>query len=239
MLTGKENYYALVLLPLILFLFAATRLNRSEMGLRLGSAVSYLISLYYPIAVMGLATFIAFAAGYISLRSVANPDITNTKIVLGILLLFLVSLIFGLLTEEGFFRGWLWGILEKRCSTFRLKLIWTSLLFSIWHFKVTSLCHSFIIPMTYVPIYLGNVLLIGMLLGLLRQISGSIIVPLVCHALWNTIQYTLFGSGDEYAFLGISSYWIFDPERGLLGLVLNLFAVIFVWRWYNKEISEN
>lgn len=31
-ITGKENYYALVLLPLILFLWVATRVKKDEIG---------------------------------------------------------------------------------------------------------------------------------------------------------------------------------------------------------------
>jgi len=233
-ITNKENYYALVLFPLIFLLWVATRLKRDKMGLNFGNVQAYLVAFYYPCAVIGLTILIAWISGQISLRSIANPDITATKVVLAILLTLLGNLIVGILTEEGFFRGWLWGILEKKGSSIKLQLIWTSVLFSLWHAAVTFLCPSFNLPMVYVLIYLGNVLLIGLVWGMLRQISQSIIVTSFSHALWNTPVYILFGTGSDFSLLGITSYWIFDPERGLLGLVLNLLAVIFIWRWNIK-----
>lgn len=103
-LTGKENAYALVLLPLNLLL-AATRLRSRNMGLRIGQFRHYIISFSYPLAVIGIAGFVAWLAGKIQAENILLADVGKN-----ILALFLIGIIGAVLTEEGFFRGWLWGI---------------------------------------------------------------------------------------------------------------------------------
>ena len=224
-LTGKVNAYALVLLPLVLLMWVVTRLSSRYLGIGLGNLSAYVLSLLYPIAVMVLTGIVGWLTGGIQANNILVSDVGRR-----VLYLFLIYLIGALLTEEVFFRGWLWGALEKRGFTLRARLVWTGGVFSLWHFAVTIILPELQFSPFVVPIYLGNIFLIGLFFGLLRQKSGSILAPSVCHALWNALLYTLYGTGDMAGALDISSPRLFDPERGLLGLLLNLIAVILLWR---------
>jgi membrane protease YdiL (CAAX protease family) len=56
---------------------------------------------------------------------------------------------------------------------------------------------------TMVPVYLVNATLLGLIWGMLRMLTGSILVSSVSHALWNGIDYPLFGFGEKVGALGI------------------------------------
>jgi len=47
-----------------------------------------------------------------------------------------------------------------------------------------------------------NATLIGLSWGLMRLISGSIIVTSVSHGVWNGMAYVLFGFGEKTGALG-------------------------------------
>ena len=76
--------------------------------------------------------------------------------------------------------------------------------------------------------------MIGLNFGLLRLVSGSIIVASVCHGVWNGLAYTLFGFGEKVGALGIQDSWLFGPEVGLFGIVINLVFAIGFWRLVMK-----
>jgi len=75
-----------------------------------------------------------------------------------------------------------------------------------------------------------NGTLIGLSWGLMRLVSGSIIVTSVSHGVWNGMAYGLFGFGEKTGFLGIEKTWLYGPEVGLLGIVFNLAFVAWLWR---------
>ena len=105
--TGIEFLYPLSLLPLSMLLWTLTRLPSRAMGLRLGPVRTHVLAVMYPVFVMGLTGLIAYLSG--SIRATHFPVLAVSK---GVLLIFLFTLALGPLTEEGFFRGWLWGVLE-------------------------------------------------------------------------------------------------------------------------------
>ena len=76
--------------------------------------------------------------------------------------------------------------------------------------------------------------MIGLIFGLLRLLSGSIIVASVCHGVWNGLAYALFGIGEKAGALGIQDSWLFGLEVGLSGIVINLVFVIGFWRLVMK-----
>ncbi|MFQ6114784.1 MAG: lysostaphin resistance A-like protein [bacterium] len=219
-MTGEPNIYALTLLPLNVLFWAATRIFRLNLGVRSGNLRGYLFSLLYPIAVMGMTSLIILFAGAMQVDNIVVTTLGRRIFVL-------------VLTEEGFFRGWLWSILEKTSQKLWIRLIWTSGVFCLWHYAVTTMV--FHLPKVNVPIYLGNILLIGLVFGLLRQMSGSVLVPSVSHALWNALSYTLYGMGEKPGALTITSRNLFDPEIGFMGLLLNLIAVVLLWRMVVKR----
>ena len=59
--------------------------------------------------------------------------------------------------------------------------------------------------------------------------TGSVVVPSVCHAVWNGLDYPLYGFGEKVGALGIEQTHIYGPEVGWLGMVLN---VIFATALY-------
>ena len=225
-ISGTGDFSALALLPIIILGWAVTRVSKSDMGIRRAGPGHYIIAVLYPVVVMGLVIIMIRLAEGIHVQDF-NPQRTLFVIavnsVMGILL--------GLLTEEGLFRGLLWGLLRSRREGPTRVLMLTSLVFLLWHVPVVLLEFGSDFPRSAIPIYLGNVLLLGLNWGLMRLVSGSVIVASVSHALWNALAYKFFGFGSEYGVLTTSSFQIFDPERGLVGLALNAVVFLVFFRW--------
>ena len=81
-----------------------------------------------------------------------------------------VGIVMVLITEEGFFRGWLWASLERAgCSRWHVP-IYTSLAFTAWHVSAITLDTGFDLPAAEIPIYLVNATLLGLIWGILRMV---------------------------------------------------------------------
>jgi membrane protease YdiL (CAAX protease family) len=143
-----------------------------------------------------------------------------------------------LLTEEGFFRGWLWASLKRARKNEHQLLIWSSIAFTLWHVSPVVLDTGYNPPAPQVPVYLVNVFVIGVVWGLLRQISGSVLVASVCHGVWNGLTYALFGFGDDAGALGIEPTAVLGPEVGIVGLALNLVFAVVLWWWWVAHRSR-
>jgi CAAX protease family protein len=66
----------------------------------------------------------------------------------------------------------------------------------------------------------------GVIWGLLRLMSGSIVVSSVSHSVWNAIAYALFGEGPKIGLLGVTQTGLYGAEVGVIGLALNcIFAL--------------
>ena len=89
-------------------------------------------------------------------------------------------------------------------------------------------------PAAEIPIYLVNATLLGLIWGILRMVSGSVVVPSVCHAVWNAIDYPLFGFGEKVGALGITETHIFGPEVGILGIAASGAFAVLTWLRYAK-----
>ena len=139
-----------------------------------------------------------------------------------------------LITEEGFFRGWLWAALVRAGQTDKQVLIWTSIAFTLWHISAISLDTGFDIPASEIPIFLINATLLGAVWGMLRMASGSVIAPSICHAVWNGIDYPFFGLGEKVGALGIEQTHIYGPEVGMLGVGVNLVFAVALWFWITR-----
>lgn len=225
-LTRQMGLYPIILFPLVVVLWAVTRLSRRQMGIRIGNYRGYLVPLLYPLGVMGLTGVIAWVSGGIQASSIYVIGIAKA---VAVLLLFTFAI--GLITEEAFFRGWLWGALRKSACEPRLVLVWTSLAFALWHLAVPFVEPYFRFPLTVLPVYIANCFLIGMVFGFTRLATGSVVASAFCHALWNAMTYTLYGSGVGTGAFKVASYQVYDPERGVLGLLLNLIAVMALRPW--------
>jgi hypothetical protein len=116
-------------------------------------------------------------------------------------------------------------------------LVWTAVAFSAWHIPAVVLSGEDALPLPQIPILLSNAVLIGGTWGLLRSLSGSILVTSVCHAVWNAAVYTFFGFGATIGVLGVKQTAIYGPESGLVGLGLNLALAAGLWHWWQRRES--
>jgi membrane protease YdiL (CAAX protease family) len=224
--TGYSMFSALPLLPLAGLFWYLQKFSRREVGLTIATAEPYVVAIAYPVLALGLITGIAFTAGAtITTETDWNKTLTN------IALMSSTGVLMGILTEEGFFRGWLWASLKKGGLSDKQVLVWTTVAFVVWHLSAISLDTGFDLPAREIPIYLVNATLLGLIWGTLRMASGSIVVTSVCHAFWNGIDYPLFGFGEKVGALGIQQTHLYGPEVGLLGIVVNAIALAIIWRW--------
>ena len=228
--TGLGSFSAFVLLPLMFLFSHLDRLSRSEIGFKWGSRTHYGLAILYPIAVIGIVATIAAIAGAVDLSK------TNwQKAALNLLIVTISTFLVAIITEEGFFRGWLWGSLRRRNMKEAHVVIWSSIAFMLWHISAVTLDADFKPLPAQIPIFLINAATIGIIWGLLRSMSGSIIVASLSHGLWNGIAYVFFGFGTRMGALGISNTAIFGPEIGIVGLVSNVVFAIVLWSWWRAR----
>jgi membrane protease YdiL (CAAX protease family) len=187
------------------------------------------VAVCYPALVLALAGLVAWLSGAVTL---AATDWAKTVPML--VTAILANGLGALVTEEGVFRGWLWASLQRAGVTERGLWVWTSLAFAAWHVSTALLPTQFHPPLAQVPIYLANAAVIGFIWALMRQRSGSIVVPSVSHGVWNGLVYVLFGVGPTLGALGIRNTGVFGPEVGVAGLALNLAFAAVWWRGVNR-----
>ena len=228
--TGYAMFSALPLFPLALVFWVWQRLSKAEMGLCRGNLQGYGLALLYPALVLGVTTVIAFLAGAVDI-SAGNWKKAGINMLLGSS----IGSLMVLLTEEGFFRGWLWASLKRAGQSETRILIWSSVLFMFWHVSAVTLETGFDLPLPQIPVYLINVVLLGWIWGMLRLLSGSALTASVSHAVWNAFAYELFGFGEKTGALGIERTDLYGPEVGVLGLVLNLLFAVGLWGWLRRR----
>ena len=227
--TGYSTFSALPLFPLAGLFWYLQRFSRRDVGLVWGNLRINVLALVYPMLVLGLMGVIAWMLGAVD---TSNADWNNAR--LNMALMSSTGIIMVLITEEGFFRGWLWSALSRAGQTDNQNLIWTSIAFTLWHISAISLDTGFDVPAAEIPVYLINATLLGAVFGMLRMASGSVVAPSICHAVWNGIDYPLFGFGEKVGALGIEQTHIYGPEVGLLGIGLNLVFAAALWSWIRK-----
>jgi membrane protease YdiL (CAAX protease family) len=227
---GYSMFSALPLFPLAGLFWYLQKFSRADIGLVLGPGHYYGLAIAYPVIVLGVIASIAFVSGAVD---TASSD--WNKAMLNMALMSTTGVIMVLITEEGFFRGWLWAALRRAGLSDSGTLVWTSIAFTAWHISAVSLETGFDLPAREIPVYLINATLIGGIFGMLRLASGSVVVAAVCHSVWNGIDYPLFGFGESVGALGIESTHIFGPEVGWLGIACNLAFAIALWRWIDRK----
>jgi uncharacterized protein len=231
--TAIGPLYNLWLAVMMIALWAVQRLTKREVGIAIGDPKSYFIALAYALGIIASIALGAWAAQLIDLKNYSAATVFR-RLSLNFLVTFLLSLI----TEEGFFRGALWGSCERAGFSQAKTIIWTSVAFGLWHFAVPIIDPDFAQPLGKVPQYVVGSTVFGVAMGLLRLRSGSIIVPSFCHALWNASVYTFFGAGEKVGQLGVSDSRIWDPERGYAGLVLAVLVAVLLWRWVKPSAAH-
>ena len=118
-------------------------------------------------------------------------------------------------------------------------LVYTSIAFSAWHISAVTLNTDYRPAPSQVPVFLINAAVIGIVLGMLRWMSGSIINASCSHGLWNGFAYVFFGFGTKIGALGIQNTAIFGPEIGVLGLITNAFFAVVLWRLWRTRRNRD
>ena len=227
--TGLGAFSAFTLLPLMFLFWYLDGLSRSEMGFKWGKPADFALAVLYPVVVIGLIAIVAMLAGAI--------DVSQTnwkKASLNLVIMTVSTALIAIITEEGFFRGWLWGSLQRRGISKSQLLVYSSVAFSAWHISAVTLNTDYRPATSQIAVFLVNAAVIGMVWGMLRWISGSIIVASCSHGLWNGITYVFFGFGTRTGGLGIRNTAIFGPEIGILGLTANALFALLLWRWWRR-----
>jgi membrane protease YdiL (CAAX protease family) len=217
---------ALSLIPLVGLFWYLGRFSRAEMGFVQGRGRYYSFGLLQPAFVFGPVALAAWMAGAIHIQ---NSDWPKTLFNLATTIP--ITILLAVITEEGFFRGWLWAALQRAGLSRVWIVILTSLAIAAWHLPVALLSTEFDLSPAQALMYVSNVTITGIIMGVLRLVSGSVVVPSISHGIWNGILYPLFGAGTQIGFLGIQDS-TFHPEVGVLGLVLNIVLAIGLWLWY-------
>lgn len=225
---GLTLFSALALFPVLVLCWCLWRRTPKSMGFVWGRRSDYAMALIYPAVVLVACVLVAYATG--------STHVEHThwrRAAINFVLLFVQGIPIGLVTEEGFFRGWLWTSLEKAgLDRFKI-LVLTSVAFALWHISLVTLAKGFMLPPAQAALYILNIAVIGVIWGQMRSISHSIVVTSVSHALWNAGTYVLFGTGIFMGALGIKQTEIYGAEVGAVGLTLNVtFAAALWWlRW--------
>ena len=227
--TGFSMFSALPLIPLAGLFWYLQKFSRADVGLVWGNLRTYVLAVGYPLFVLGSVGVIAWMFG-----AVDTSDADWNKAFLNMALMSTTGIIMALITEEGFFRGWLWAALIRAGQTDKQVLIWTSIAFTLWHISAISLDTGFDIPASEIPIFLVNATLLGAVWGMLRMASGSLVAPSICHAVWNGIDYPFFGFGEKVGALGIEQTHIYGPEVGTVGVGVNLVFAVALWFWITR-----
>lgn len=233
-LSGLAMFSALALIPLMGLLWYLQRFGRVEMGFVWGRPWHYGLAILYPLIVLGSVVLIALVAGATDVA-----EIDWQKLRTNFLLMSLTGPFVLVLTEEGFFRGWLWASLGRAGQTQAATLVWSSIAFAAWHWSWAVLEDGLGLTGVQMGVYLTNAAMMGAVWGMLRGISGSVVVASVSHAIWNAIAYTLFGAGPIKGALGIEQMFVFGAEVGLIGLALNFAFAVALWRWWQGRSELN
>ncbi len=215
--TGFGMFSALPLWPLAGLFWFLQKFSRREFGLTRGPARAYVLAMGYPVLVVG-----SLAAAAVLVGPVHTADADWGRAARELLLMVSTGAVALVLTEEGFFRGWLWAALTRTLGPGRRVLLISSLGFALWHISAVTLIADYMPPVRQVPVYLVNVVAMGLVWGLLRQRSGSLVVAAVSHSVWNGLAYLLFGFGTKVGVLGIADTSLWGVETGWFGLGANI-----------------
>src|SRR5438045_2499738 len=169
--TGLLAFSALPLIPLMALFWLLQRFSRIEIGFVWGTRRAYALAVLYPLIVIGTLVFVVAISGAI--------DTAHTnwrKAGLNLVLVSVSTVLVAIVTEEGFFRGWLWASLRHAGVKPVWVLVTSSLAFSLWHLSAVVFDTGFNPSAAQVPVFMINAAALGAIWGLMRWISGSVIV---------------------------------------------------------------
>jgi hypothetical protein len=228
-LTGDDTWYALPLLTALIAVWWRGKLTGAQVGLR-GGRGFYGHATLLSLAVVGSVVWLATLAG--TTRVAETPLRLLTIQVSSMAVLTAIGT---MVTEDGFFRGALWGVLDRAGRSPDEVIIWTSTASVIWYVPILWLTPSPVLGAEAFLVHIINLWLLALCWGVLRLVSGSVLVAAWAHGLWNGLAYTLFGFGAARGAMGVVDPLRFDPERGWAGIAANATALLIMWRWWRRN----
>lgn len=127
--------------------------------------------------------------------------------------------------EELLFRGYLYSLADHLFSNPKISIFITSILFSLTHALNPNALSN--------PIPLLNIFLAGLLLGIFRQYSQGIWMPIGFHWTWNLLQGGLYGfhvSGISFQSLiqiqPSQNQWLSGGEFGAEGSIITTLVLL-------------
>ena len=106
--SGLTNFSALPLAALLGLFWYLQRLSRAEIGFVWAKARYFGLALLHPLLVLGILALIALGMG---ITQVESTDWQRAG--LNFVLMTVSTVLVTIVTEEGFFRGWLWASLKR------------------------------------------------------------------------------------------------------------------------------
>jgi membrane protease YdiL (CAAX protease family) len=188
----------------------------------------------------GIALMSGLFLGIWAFGGLQVMDVQFDRAVIGSLVFGLI--LFGLvaINEELLCRGYIQGMLRRHMGPF-LAIAITSLLFTSLHLMNDNVMDS--------PIPLINLFLAGVLLGVSREVTGGLWVPIGIHFTWNYFQGYIYGfevSGNiiEDSLITIEaqgnellSGGSFGAEGSLLATVILIVFIYVFWSRRKRELS--
>jgi membrane protease YdiL (CAAX protease family) len=214
----------------------------SDLGFRACSWKQLIIAALLPCGIVGSIALIDIFGGTAvvqPLTTLKNPFTGGTPMTSVLDLAGFLAVYTGILfclefvTEELMFRGYILGALRRLGE--RKAVLISAGIFAIWHLPLAIWEVGFDPART--TIYIANMFLLGMLFGYVYVESNSLIPAALFHALWNGLEYNLFGFANQQMLFTGTSRIIFDPEEGLIGTGVML-LVLGVFYFSRKKETE-
>jgi membrane protease YdiL (CAAX protease family) len=220
LLTKNEYAFSLSLIPIVFLTLFFLKLPIIDKFKKINYSWG-IISIIFPliiIFILGLSAHLFDKNTNINIYFLRSSDF---------IIFFLITFIVIYLTEEFIFRGIFWCLFDKIGYSLLKKNFFISLFFVLWHIPVIILLQDFHLKSYVIPIYFLNIFFLSLNFGFFRQLSNSILFISICHSLWNILVYEFFGYGEIIGSWEIKNYILFDPERGIINLIIQLIITIF------------
>jgi membrane protease YdiL (CAAX protease family) len=204
-----------------------------ELGFRGCGLRSIAEAVVIPVAVLAAVAAVDLMFGMASVRplgELGNPfsagaSFSSVWAFAGFLSAYAVILFaLELVTEELMFRGFILGAFHR--LGLRRAVLASAAIFSVWHVPLVVWEIGFDPLRT--PVYLVNMLLLGLVLGEVYLWSKSLFPVALFHALWNDLEYNVFGFANQQMLLVGPQRALFDPEEGVAGTLVLAAAWLLV-----------